>query len=507
MPPLRFCMTSSDVLCARSMELEWENGTGLRQQWSSWNASSDGSWYGAEKFLPSSVYDISVRFRVHVPGGPWPVMRVNRHQRCSWIGQEGQREEEVIRFRSSPLCAGERVDVTFELKGPAHVCYLYRAWNACNNGVPQSWEVWEGADSKPLFQESESLDAADSAAPLIVSLGDPALFYKCTKKRMCAALRALSEVHRESLQALSDLDGQFSLQWAGANVGNTTSAGLGIASAVCLFVAPPVGIGLGIGSAVTAGLTFAGDVAATHAHNSAFRRQLSRDAWNALAAAELLREWIEAQQALGASGKQSSLEPGSIVRVDSCSSVTRCSRDQAIDGGLYAGSAVNMGCGAGTQIASKAGAAVAAASQVVGIAGALIQTGFAIRGWTSMSSGQQMVRFKVQELSSRILQIQHLLAAVDRLECPACSDDITLADDVRHCKDRLHCFHARCVRRVGRQGASQCLLCGCDVLPETDVMVEFSAKYERSCVSHYSGACGRMQKARPEPLTVRSSAR
>lgn len=476
------------------MEVEWEDGTGVRQQWSSWMATCDGSWYGAEKFLPSSVSDITVRFMVHIPGGPWPVMRVDRHRRCSWI----EREEELIRFRSSSVSIAENVDVTFELRGPAHACYLYRAWNVCNNGVPQSWEVWDGA-SKPLLQDSETLEAADSAAPLIMAPEDPSLFYKCTKKRMCAALRALAEVHRQTLRALSELDNSFSRQWVGTNVGNTTSAGLGIASAVCLFVVPPVGIGLGVGSAVAAGLTFAGDAAATHAHNSAFRRQLSRDAWNALAVAELLQQWVEAQRALGASGK-SALTASPTVAGGACCGVSKCDRDQAIDGGLYAGSAVNGAVGAGTQIASRAGAAVAAATQVVGVAGALIQTGFAIRGWTSTNSGQQMVRDKAHELACRILQIQHLLAAVDRLECPVCCDDVTLADDVRHCQDKLHCFHARCVRRLGQLGTSQCPSCGCELFPETEVMVESAPRYEQRLISKSVGVCSNIQKNKPDPV-------
>merc|ERR1719359_652551 len=133
------------------------------------------------------------------------------------------------------------------------------------------------------------------------------LYYKCTTKRMCAALRALVEVHRQTLQVLKELDRQFASQWVGTNVGNTTSASLGIASAVCLFVVPPLGIGLGIGSAIAAGLTFTGDTLADRAHHSTFRKQLSKDAWNAFVAAELLKEWVQAQHTIGSSGKSLTL--------------------------------------------------------------------------------------------------------------------------------------------------------------------------------------------------------
>lgn len=453
------------------MEVEWEDGTGERQKWSSWQPSWDSSWYGAEKLLPSGVYDISVRFKMHVPGGPWPVLKVDHDEERSAMSccnvPSGDHVEEVIRFRSNEFSIAEGVDTTFELKGPATTCYLFRAWNAANSGTRKDWEVWEDICSRPVHQScSETLDAADSAAPLSVALGHPALYFKCTTKRMCGALRALLNVHRETLHGLLELDHQFTSQWVGANVGNTTSASLGIASAVWLFVALPVGIGLGVGSAVTAGVTWAGDVLADRAHHSTLRKQLSRDLSSAFVVSELVKEWVQAQQTLGSSGKQElSL---TVSRVATPAHPTAA--DHAIDGGLAAGSVVN---GAAAHI-------VAGASQVAGIAGALIQTGVAIRGWTSMNSGQQIVRDKIRDMSCRILQIQHLLAAVDRLECDICSDSITLADDVRRCKDKFHCFHARCIERVVRLGKGHCPNCSAELSAERELMVESAANYKQS---------------------------
>lgn len=336
------------------------------------------------------------------------------------------------------------------------------------------------------------MDAADGAAPLSVALGNPTLYFKCTTKRMCAALRALLDVHRQTLQVLSDLDRQFTGQWVGTNVGNTTSASLGIASAVCLFVVPPVGIGLGVGSAITAGLTFTGDTLADRAHHSTFRKQLSKDAWNAFVVSELLKEWVQAQQTLGSSGKQSSLT------VTAATMAGGSKLEQAIDGSLAAGSVVN---GA----ASRVVAGVAGASQVLGIAGALIQTGVAIRGWTSTNSGQQNVRGKIQELSCRILQIQHLLAAVDRLECHACSDNITLADDVRLCTNKLHCFHARCVEHLARLGKkTECPHCRGELIPEVELMIESAARYMHRLRSRSIGGsrCCNIEKATSESLRM-----
>lgn len=308
-------------------------------------------------------------------------------------------------------------------------------------------------------------------------------------------LRALLEVHRETLQGLVELDGQFTSQWVGTNVGNTTSASLGIASAVCLFVVLPVGIGLGVGSAVTAGLTFAGDTLADRAHHSTFRKQLSRDASSAFVVSELVKEWVQAQQTLGSSGNQQlSL---TVSKVATPARTTAA--DHAIDGGLGAGSVVN---GAAGHIVHVAGA-----SQVAGIAGALIQTGVAIRGWTTMNSGQQIVRDKIREMSCRILQIQHLLAAVDRLECHICSDSITLIDDVRRCKDYFHCFHARCIQHLVRFRKEHCSSCGGELTPEVELMVESAANYKRgllaqSLVSGSGGGCCNIQRATAE--TVRA---
>lgn len=461
------------------MEVEWEDGTGVRQKWSSWMPTWDSSWYGAEKLLPASVYDISICFKVHVPGGPWPLHKVDRQSSCMWVMNKDCHIEEVVWLRSNELSLAEGVDITFELKGPATACYLWRAWNTANTGTRKDWEVWEDISSRPVRQDfSETLDAADGAAPLSASLGNPALFFKCTTKRMCAALRVLLDVHRETLHGLVELDRQFTQQWVGTNVGNTTSASLGIGSAVMLFVALPVGIGLGVGSAVTAGLTFAGDILADRAHHSTLRKQLSRDAASAFVVSELVREWLQAQQTLGSSGKQNMS-----LTVSAIPTPARSAAADAIDGGLGAGSVVNSAAGHLVHVAG--------ASQVAGIAGALIQTGVAIRGWTSMNSGQQIVREKIQEMACRIFQIQHLLAAVDRLECHVCCESITLADDVRRCKDRFHCFHAQCVAHLEQLGQHLCPKCSGELSATLELMVESAATYKQSLLTERLSSAGK----------------
>lgn len=475
---MRLCMISSDVLCARSMEVEWEDGTGARQHWSSWCASWESCWYGAEKLLPSSVTDIKVSFKVHGPGGPWPVMMVDRDKRCSWATCNGKYVEEVVWFRRGESENSEEVDVTFKLKGPISGCYLHRAWNSANVGMPKTWESWPNEKTRPAHRDgSVTLEAADGSAPLAVALGNPQLYFICTTKRVCAALRALLEVHRETLGALRELDHQFTKQWLGINLAKSTGASVGIASAVCLFAVPPVGIALSITGTIAGGLTLVGDRAANGIRRSDLRKQLSRDAWNAFVVAELLREWVQAQQAWGSSGKHASLkgsaddavggkrgQANNLTRINICRQAATHSTQIA----SVVESAVELGK---TPTATAASAGVctglAVASQVAGVAGALISTGIAIRGWSTRNMGQKVVRVKIGELRSRILQIQHVLAAVDRLECPICADSITLADDVRLCKDGLHCLHANCAEQL-----TNCPVCHCQLADDVDLMEE-----------------------------------
>ena len=72
------------------------------------------------------------------------------------------------------------------------------------------------------------------------------------------------------------MDQRFTTQWAAVNSTNTLSAGLAVAGAAALFVAPPVGIGLGIGSAVSGGAASAGDAAADSYLLAELRRIVQR---------------------------------------------------------------------------------------------------------------------------------------------------------------------------------------------------------------------------------------
>lgn len=179
-------------------------------------------------------------------------------------------------------------------------CYLGRTWNAarCPGLLPEEWECWDEWETRPAAEERcKTLEAADGAAPFI-GAANPKVHCICTTKRACAGMHALLDIHRRTVQGLRELDVRFTGQWMGVNMGNTASAGLGIASAVMLFTAPPVGVGLGVGSAITGGIAFAGDAVGDRKHISELKRQMSRDAREAFVVAELLKEWLQARQGM-----------------------------------------------------------------------------------------------------------------------------------------------------------------------------------------------------------------
>jgi len=493
-PPLRLRMTSADLFCARSMEVEWEEGTGERLTWSSWNEELESS-FEAAKILPSRAVAICVKFQVHGPGGPWDVKQVDRHNNCQWRrAADGKFPAEVIWLRTGPEESCAEVDAIFELKGPAQGCFVSSAINTARQGSPEWWECWDNGETRPSPEErSATLDAADGAAPL-VGIGIPHVYYKCTAKRMCAALHVLLEIHRDTVTGLRELDTRFTGQWVGVNSANTAAAGMGIAAAVLLFTVPPVGVGLGIGSAIAGGVGCAGDFAADYAHFKGLRKQLAKDAWNAFVVAELTTEWMQAQQALGASNSAAGMLVDGKAGPRSAAAEVEELVGAPVDAAMTAG-AVGQGTAAtATRVVERVanvGTGATVAGQVFGIAGALVSTGIAIRGWSSTKSGQRVVRDQIGSIGLRMLQIQHLLAAVDRLECPICSDDITHMDDIRRCKHAHHCFHASCCPELPLDAGAdpsqarpkqRCPCCSSSMRPGVEALVDSVKNFQKLLV-------------------------
>merc|ERR1712046_544702 len=81
---------------------------------------------------------------------------------------------------------------------------------------------------------------------------------------------------------------------------------------------------------------------------------------------------------------------------------------------------------------------------VVGGVGAFTGIAIAAWSWRYTTLTQEALRRKVTELLLRILNTQMFLSLQGSFQCPLCAGNITLADEVRFCLCKLHCFHADC---------------------------------------------------------------
>jgi len=449
-PPLRLHMVSVDMLCPRSLEASWVDPFGIRNHWTSWANNLQGGLFEAEKILPSGSTQICVSFSTHGAIAQ-DVCKVDRHNECEWVLWNESNVAEEIWLRCTDATAFENIDVVFELVGPGSACYLQRAWNAARTSAPAGWEYWSDLGSRPSrFEDGVCivLEAADGAAPLIEDIGNPQISYRCTTKRMCAALRVLEDVHRETLQGLVALDKRCSKQWLGSNIGNTASAGLGIASGVLAFVAPPIAIPFGIGSVLAGGLAAGGGAVAERQQLHRLRKQFSKDDWNTCAAAELIEQWSQARDSLGGCSCSLGIPPKNGNSPPPKSQATE--KEEELVLGASVAVSTNSNVSTATQMVATAvnlrlPDAVLASCRVLGLAGSVLTTGLAVHGWCSTGDSQAAVREQTKALKLHIIRSQFLLAGVDRLECQICAGDVALIEDVRRCAQCLSCCHADCI--------------------------------------------------------------
>lgn len=472
--PVRLQMRSADKLWARSMEVEWKNGDGDQQRWSSWDDQVQNGWYEAEIVLPSSAIDIKVAFTAHGIKDN-AVKKVDRKNGCKWIKDKVTKKcpREEFFLRSSPKTAVDPVDVTFKLKGAAAACYVQKAWNAARNRAPDEWEHWEGKSPRPQAQPRlATLMAADKAAPPECDSDDPLQLVASRQARLNAAASVLVEIRRETINGLRKLDGSITKQWLGVNSANTATAGLAVGSAAAMFVAPPLGIGLGLAAAATGGMTTAADVSEDSCMLKSFRNQLSLDRWNAHAVAELENDWLvareKAEEALAEEG-DSGIGNGSTELcfkgarfVQMGSSVTNVV-SQLADGAVATRGAVAAG---------------AATARVAGVFGAVAAVGVAAHGWSTTKFSQKAVRAKLAELTSSLLSMQRWLAGLERLECPICLEALSLVGQTRRCCHSYHYFHAECLQNwcqtcEGRDWAVTCPECRGQVSADEQSLDDF----------------------------------
>jgi len=274
------------------------------------------------------------------------------------------------------------------------------------------------------------------------------------------------------------LDGDITKQWFGVNSANTATAGLAVGSAVTMFIAPPVGIGLGLAAATSGGVTTAADVSEDSNMLKAFRDQLSLDNLNTIAVAELENEWLLAREKvveayaekgtpeIGNGTMELSIRSGRFVQLGS--TITNIVAELA-DGGV----AATRGATAANVV--RVGAVTA---RVFGVVGAVAATGVAVHGWSTTKFSQKAVRSKLAEMTSSLLYMQRWLAGLEHLECPICLESLPLVGETRRCADNYHYFHASCLQDwcqtcVQQEWAITCPECRGEVSADTHTLDDF----------------------------------
>jgi hypothetical protein len=495
------------------MEVQWENGSGERQRWSSWDDQIQNGWFEAEKILPSSATDISVEFKVrHLFDGATDVRKVDRRQNCEWVSStelhsKGAAVPEVIWLRAAQSNHDAPVDVIFQMKGPALGCHVARAWNTARFSAPEYWELWERRWRPSPEPRLATMVAADQAAAPNAGLGQPADYLESRQKRLSAAASKLMEIRRDTIDGLRQLDAHFTAQWVGVNSGNTAAAGLAVGSAIGMFLFPPLGISLGVAAAAAGGATTVADLTVENTHLSEFRRQMSMDMWNAVAVAELENEWLHAREYEGQAFEAAACASRAAVPEDVRAGGTRLIQlgsalvgmaDMAGDTltatGVAAatGATVTRGIDVATSASSSNLAAASStarlgsvASRAFGVFGAVAATGIAVHGWCTTKISQQVLRAKLAELTSSLLFMQRWLASLDNLECTICLENLSLLDNAARCSSNWHYFHASCLEQwcngcAGRNVESTCPDCRGEIADESRPLDDFIARDVRS---------------------------
>jgi len=454
--PVRLRMRSADKLCLRSMEVEWQCSNGPRQHWSSWDNQVQNGWYEAEKVLPSDAADIKITFKVRSFKSK-TVMRVDRKCHCKWIKDKVTKkyQQEVFWLRRSPKAVGDPIDAAFRLKGFSVACYVDKAWNAARRNAPEEWEHWEGKSPRPQTEPRlATLVAADKASPAAPLCDlDPVQFWimnpeyrildaqmQNRQARLIAAANRLVEIRRETINGLRKLDGSITKQWLGVNSANTATAGLAVGSAVTMFLAPPVGVGLGLAAAASGGMISAVDVSEDGYMLNTFRSQLSLDHLNAVAVAELENEWLLACEKLEMTTSWASSNSGVGNGKDELG--VRSARVVQLGANLSNGAAQLAD---GATVTRGFVAASGPTARFLGVFGAVAATGVAVHGWCTTKFSQKAVRAKLAELTSSQLYMQRWLAGLERLECPICLESLSLGGEARRCSNNFHYFHATCL--------------------------------------------------------------
>lgn len=365
------------------------------------------------------------------------------------------------------------IDAVFELTGPMGGCYISRAWNAARTGPPEEWEFWEDESSRPWTEPRlATLKAADAACSPSIGLGDPMTYLVGTMMRLSAAATKLSELRRETIRLLQELDQRFTVQWLTASSTSTVTAGLAVASAGVMFACPPAGMALGMATASSSGVAAAANYSADELLLVEFRRLMANDVWHSFAVSELQKDWLCACDAIHQTA--GSDVKGEMLNSSGSNPATARVVQSAIDGSLTSGSLAVSAGGSVTRLTQAAAGADKAVvmSEIFGLFGALVATGVACRSWCTTNVSQKEVRLKKAEMIASVLYTQRWLSELSLLECPLCLKGIEHEDMVQRCSGSWHYMHSGCVEWWAEQCSVQfpqprCPECRGELAPES----------------------------------------
>jgi len=447
--PLRFTLRSYDRLCYLCMKVQWID-CGVEHTWRSWDDALCG-YYQAVKLLPAHCTDIRVSFRSY-PGGHH-VRKVNRKKKCAW-----EHGEEVISFRKDGSFEPRGLDVLFELRGSLLTCYVHRAWNL-RSDRREDWEHWSrGGPSQEALGVPSTLRTADMVFPSRIVEGmqgdeSAAATVAMALARLKAASKALLEVRRRTQTVLLQLNGQVGKQWYAVNSSNTVAAGLAVASFPTLFLAPPVGVALGLGSAAVGVGATAGDVAGASHNGSRLGQVVLDDLWEQFGFEAIEAEFRETLQVAASSlhGPHSCYSAhGTAMAVGAAS--------------IRVGSVLARSAKLSRAVmATRAGAQGVAntVGKVLGGVGAGLAVGIAIHGWSTSTPNQKMVAEKLEEVERSLDYLELIAEQVDSaLVCQLCEQPLEFGfsdQGIRRCA-QFHCFHGRCLQEFAH-GAGHCPSC------------------------------------------------
>jgi len=391
--PVRLHMVFPEKCHPVIMEVDWDDPSGDRQTWTS-EFEHLCTAYEAVKMLPSYVTGISIRFKFRDKQADLKeVCKPSSQKLASCVHDNADSEPAAvcIEMRMDGNCS-QGIDATFEISrsGPADCCCLRRAWNAARRHGEEleEWESWDDEQSRPQATKPPLVlvmaDAwLNAQGKLEVSGTETAALLKATM-RLVSGMQALQKVRSDVLEVLEYLNQSSTGQWYRNNVGNSISAVCDAASAATVISCPPVSISLGYSSAVITAVNWGLQMYSDSWETAVLIKVMHDLTWNTLAAQELERARIQAEEALRSNTIL--FEDGKIGPTDSNTFVTA-----SLNTACLCFDGVSSTCSAISTIPVKV-------PLVLSWVGAVICCGVCGNGWVTTMPMQVVLQEKIGEL-------------------------------------------------------------------------------------------------------------